>query len=121
MMTGSRTFEKPVHEVRDRLKMILAAANCSVSQESGENVIHFQHGTYLTQSATLIPKSCTIRLESLPNGTRASYEVGVSVFLRAWMIFVAVLTCWAVFPPILNYRALVVHPRRFMENLLDGV
>ena len=121
MISGSRTIKKPIEEVTDRLRMMLAAANCSVSDGDGNGVIRFQHGTYLTQSAPLLPKSGTVHLATNSGGTNISYELHVSGFARAWMILVAVLTCWAIFPPILVYRALVVHPRRFMENLLEGV
>lgn len=121
MISGSRTIKKPVEEVNDRLRMLLAAANCSVSNGEGNDVIRFQHGTYLTQSAPLLPKSGMVNLTTNSSGTNVSYEIHVSGFARVWMIFVAVLTCWAIFPPVLVYRALVVHPRRFMENLLQGV
>jgi hypothetical protein len=121
MISGSRTIKKPIEEVNDRLRMMLAAANCSVSNGEDNHVIRFQHGTYLTQCAPLLPKSGAVRLTTNSSGTNISYEIHVSGFARAWMILVAVLTCWAIFPPVLVYRALVVHPRRFMENLLEGV
>jgi len=121
MISGSRTIDKPMEEVNDRLRMLLAAANCSVSAGEGKDDIHFQHGTYLTQSATLLPKSGRIHLATDVGGTHLSYQLQVSAFARGWMILVALLACWAIFPPILVYRALIVHPRRFIENLLDGV
>ena len=121
MISGSRTIKKPIEEVNDRLRMMLAAANCTVSNGDGKDTLRFQHGTYLNSSASLLPKSGTIYLAEHSGGTNVSYEIQVSGFLCAWMILVAVLTCWAIFPPILVYRALVVHPRRFIENLLQGV
>ena len=120
MIAGSRTIKKPIEEVSERLRMMLAAANCSVSDGDG-NEVRFKHGTYLTQSAPLLPKSGTICLGTSSSGTNISYEIRVSGFARVWMILVAVLTCWAIFPPILVYRALAVHPRRFMDNLLEGL
>ena len=120
MISGSRTIKKPIKKVKDRLRMMLAAANCSVSNGDG-SIIRFQHGTYLTQSAPLLPKSGTVHLATNSSGTNVSYEIQVSGFARVWMILVAALTCWAIFPPILVYRALVVHPKRFIENLLTGV
>ena len=100
---------------------MLAAANCSVSNGDSNDVIRFQHGTYLTQSAPLLPKSGSVHLATNSGGTNVSYQIKVSGFACGWMILVAVLTCWAIFPPILVYRALVIHPRRFIENLLEGI
>ncbi len=121
MISGSRTIKKPIEEVNDRLRLMLAAASCTVPKGGGKDTLRFQHGTYLTQSAPLLPKSGTIDLSENSSGTNVSYEIHVSGFVCVWMILVAVLTCWAIFPPILVYRALVVHPRRFISNLLDGV
>ena len=121
MISGTRTITKPIEEVNDRLRMMLAAANSTVSNGGAKDIIRFQHGTYLTESAPLLPKSGTIHLADHSGGTNVSYELQVSGFLCAWMILVAVLACWAIFPPILVYRAVVDHPTRFIENLLEGV
>lgn len=121
MISGSLTINRPKEQVNDRLRMLLAAANCTVSKDDNNGTIRFQHGTYLTASAPLLPKSGTIQLAADDDGTRVSYEIHVAALARAWMILVAVLACWAIFPPILVYRALVVHPRLFIENVLEGV
>lgn len=120
MISGSRTIKKSMEEVSDRLRMMLAAANCSLTDDRGD-VIRFRHGTYLTRTAPLLPKSGTVQLAANSSGTEATYEIQVAGLARAWLILVAALTCWAIVPPILVYRALVIHPRRFIENLLDGV
>jgi hypothetical protein len=46
--------------------------------------------------------------------------VAVTGFASVWLALVAVVFFWAIFPPILAWRALVHHPRRLMENLLAG-
>ena len=61
MISGSRTVDKPLVEVLDRLKAILAGANCEVLA-GGKDFLRFRHGTYLTQTAPLLPKEGRVRL-----------------------------------------------------------
>lgn len=121
MIEGSRVVARPAAEVWDRLRMILAGANCEVEVVEEGRTLRFRHGTYLTQTSPMIPKTGTLRLSETDGGTRIHYTVQLSGFVQVWLILIASLTFCLIFPPILAYRALVVHPRRFMENLLAGV
>jgi hypothetical protein len=120
MLTGSVLIPRPRPVVVDRLRVILAGANCTVL-ESSEDRIRFRHGTYLSQTAPLLPKTCDLRLEEESGSTRVRYEVRVAPFIRFWFTLMGILFCWAIFPPFLAYRALVHHPRLFVENALAGV
>ena len=75
----------------------------------------------MTQSAPLLPKKGTIRVVGEGEKTEVLYEIEITGFPKYWLIIISVLFCWAVFPPILVYRALVHHPKRLMENLLQGI
>ena len=99
---------------------MLAAANCEILTES-ELGISFRHGTYLTESAPLLPKKGVFRLRPSPNGTALDWEISVSPYVAAWMIFIAILFCWTIFAPLLVHRALYHHPAQFMKNLVRGL
>jgi hypothetical protein len=120
VVTVSRSVPLPPGEILGKLKMILAAANCRVLS-AGDDGVRFRHGTYLTQSAPLLPKECTLTFHPEGPSTRIDGDIRVAGPARIWLIFVAVVLCWAIFPPILVYRALVWHPRQFVENLLAGL
>ena len=120
MPSVSRTVPLSRGEVLTRLKMILAAANCRVLSASEEGLC-FKHGTYLTESAPLLPKVCTLTFHAEGTSTRIAGDIRVAGPATDWMIIVAVAFCWMIFPPILVHRALVYHPRQFLKNLLAGI
>ena len=120
MVSGSRSAGQPLGEVMGKLRMLLAAAGCEIIT-SGKDYIDFRHGTYLTQTVSMLPKRGTIRLNSFAGQTIIRYEIGASPFVRAWLTLWGVLLCWTIFVPIIAYLALAVHPRRFMERLLAGL
>jgi hypothetical protein len=120
MITGGRTVARSPAEVLDRLKLAMSGGNFEVTAATDKS-ISFKHGTYLTQSAPLFPKSGVIRLAAKGDGTEVTYEVQSTGFPKYWLLLFGVLFCWAILPPILAYRALVYHPRRLMENLLQGI
>ena len=120
MASGNRTVSRTRDETMDRLKLAMSGGNFEITGQS-DDWLSFRHGTYLTQSATLLPKAGTIRLVERGKVTDVSYEIDVSGLVSCWLTLVAVVFCWAIFPPILAYRALVYHPRRLMEDLLQAL
>ncbi len=100
--------------------MLLAAANCEIVPAT-DSEIQFRHGTYLTQTASFLPKQANVRLERSSKGTLLSYDIQVAKPATVWLSLIAVVFCWLILPPIMVYRALVYHPQRFMENLLAGL
>ena len=120
MITGLHTSSKPVGEVTDKLRMILAAANCTVTASSDEE-IEFRHGTYLTQSSPLFPKTGAFGFTPIEGGTRIDYNIALTPFPTVWLTIFGVLFCWLIFPAIAAYRAIKVHPKQMMENILAGV
>ncbi len=120
MPTGTRTVKASPAETADKLRMLLAAANCEIVHAT-DSEIQFRHGTYLTQSAPLVPKRATVRLERSSTGTLLNYDIEVSKPVAVWLSLIGVVFCWLILPPILIHRALVYHPQRFMENLLAGL
>jgi hypothetical protein len=120
MIAGTKITNNSQSKVLERIRTILAGANCEILDQSDES-IRFRHGTYMTQTAPMLPKEGVLRLTGDGDSTRVDYEVQVSGFAKLWMTLVAVIFFWAVFPPILVYRALVYHPRQFMENILSGI
>ena len=104
----------------DRLRVILAGANCDIVGLD-ENEVRFRHGTWLTQSATLLPKRGMFRLRSLNEHTEIRYEIHLVTAAQVWLTLLGVLFCWLVFPAVLAYRTIVYHPRRFAENILAGM
>ncbi len=121
MITGSRSVPKPIAEVTDRLRLILAGRNCHCSEAEDGHVIRFKMGGYGTQAAPVLPLRGTFRLEEEGGATAVSYRVEVAAFMRAWLIFLAVVLFCLIFPPILVYRALRVTPRSFAESILAGL
>ena len=120
MITGTKTTNQPLSRVFEKIRTILAGANCEILYQ-GKYSIRFRHGTYLTQTAPMLPKEGIFRFTADGGSTRVDYEVQISGFAKVWMTLFAVIFCWAIFPPVLVYRTLVYHPRKFMENMLAGI
>ncbi|MEM9480443.1 MAG: hypothetical protein AAGA58_12390 [Verrucomicrobiota bacterium] len=120
MITGTSTTKKTPEEAMERLRTILAGANCRVISDSDEH-IEFRHGTYLTHSSPLLPKTATVRFIPTNDGTQLEYSVTIDPFPKYWLGGIGILLCWLIFPAVLAYRALKVHPREMMENFLAGV
>ena len=120
MITGSKMVAKSPGEALDRLKLAMSGGNFEIIALT-DSSISFKHGTCLTQSAPLFPKEGAIRLTSMGDRTEISYEIEPTGFPKYWLTLIGILFCWAIFPPILAYRALVHHPKQLMENLLQGI
>ena len=120
MITGSAQSDFAPSEVLNRLRAAMAAGNFEIRSQSPE-MIDFRHGTYLTQSAPLIPKNGSIRITPSGAGSRVDYEIGVSGFAKYWMAFFGIAFCWLIFPAVLVHRALFYHPDRLMKNLLQAI
>ena len=120
MITGSRFVTKSPVEVMDRLKLAMAAGNFEMVEVT-EDSITFRHGTWLTQSAPQFPKAGKILLDDKGEGTDILYAVEPVGFPKYWLILCGIVFFWLIFPPILAHRTLVHHPRRVMENLLQGI
>ena len=67
MIQGQRIINRPVAEVIDRLKLAMAGGNFEIVSATGAT-ISFRHGTYLTESAPLLPKRGTLCVE--PSGQK---------------------------------------------------
>jgi hypothetical protein len=120
MITGNKIVNKRPREALDRLKLAMLGGNFEITH-STEDSISFRHGTYLTQSASLFPKKGRIMVVSRGDGTELTYEIEPVGLPKYWLMVFGVLFCWLIFPPIMAYRALVYHPKRLMENLLQGI
>jgi len=120
MITGHVTISKPQDVVREKLRTLLAGANCEVLESDRTQVV-FRHGTYLTQTAALFPKTCRVRFGEGDGTTTVSYEIHVAPLVRVWLTLWGILFCWTIFAPVFAHRVLVYHPKRFMENLLAGI
>lgn len=120
MITGTAQSDFAPSEVFSRLRAAMAAGNFEIRSQSSET-IDFRHGTYLTQSAPLLPKDGLIRITPSGSGSRVDYEIGVSGFAKYWMAFFGIAFCWLIFPAILVHRALFYHPDRLMKNLLQAI
>jgi len=120
MVTGTAQSDLTPSEASTRLRTAMAAGNFEICSQSPA-MIEFRHGTYLTQSAPLLPKIGSIRIEPSGTGSRIDYEIGVSGFAKYWMGFIGIAFCWLIFPAILIHRALFYHPERLMKNLLQAI
>jgi len=120
MIEGQRIVERPPEQVMDRLRLAMSGANCEITNAS-DTSIAFRHGTYLTQSAPLLPKRGRVDVSPSQTGSRISYKIEATGFSKYWLIAVAAIFCWTIFPPILAYRTLSHHPRQLMESLLQGI
>jgi len=120
MITGMRSVNKSLRDVKEKLKTILAGANCEIKEESGD-AIRFIHGTYPMSLSFFGPKRVVIRLKEEQNKTSIDYEITVPPFLKILLTLYGILFCWTIFAPILVYRSLIVYPRKFIENIIAGV
>ncbi len=120
MITGSKLINRPLEEVLDRLKLAMSGGNYEII-EATSNSIKFRHGTYLTQSAPTLPKQGKIVLYETQDGVKATYAIKPTQFTQFWLMLIGIVFCWLIYPPILTYRTLIYHPRRLMENLLQGI
>ncbi len=120
MISGSCPIGSTVEAVQDRLRLILAAANCEII-ERGADIIRFRHGNDLSGNFSDLPKECEFRFEKEENGVRVNWSVSVRKPTRVFMIIWAMILFWAIFPPILARRALIHHPRRLVQNILAGL
>lgn len=120
-MEGSRTVNRPVDEVKDRLTLMLGSAGADFTVEDESGAIRFSHGTYLTQTVGMLPKTGTLQLRPENGKTRVVWEVRPTLFIRIWLTFFGVAFFWLIFPPIVAYLALVRHPGRFVDSILNGL
>ncbi len=120
MITGSKHSKHKPTEVAERLRAALAAGNFRIVDETPE-AIRFEHGTYMTSTASMLPKKGRFEFIGDSNGTKVNYAVEVTGFAKYWVAFVGIAFCWLIFPFILTQRALKVHPKLQMENLLQAV
>ncbi len=120
MISGIKHVNAPPAQVMAKLRALLAAAGWEII-ESGDDFVSFRHGTWLTLAASMLPKRGTVRLTGLGDSTRIWYDIKAPALLVAWMTTLAVLLFWTVLVPVLVHSALVLHPRRLIENLLAGV
>ncbi|MGJ8653110.1 MAG: hypothetical protein ACSHX8_07540 [Opitutaceae bacterium] len=120
MITGSTQSDFTPSEVSDRLRTAMAAGNFEICNQTSER-IEFRHGTYMTQSAPMLPKSGSIQITPSGSGTRVDYEIEIAGFAKYWMGFFGIIFCWLIIPAILVYRALFYHPDRLMKNLLQAI
>lgn len=97
----------------------MAGGNFEILEKEAR-VIRFRHGTYLTQTATMLPKRGHISVLPADDGSLLQFEIEVYGFAKYWMIFFAVAFCWLIFPPIIVHRALCHHPEKLMRNLLQS-
>ncbi len=120
MISGSHFANGDLDSVREKLRVVMSGANCEVHW-STDTAADFRHGTYLTQTADMLPKRGSLRLEQQGDRVRVHWFVTTAPFAKFWLILVAVLGCWAVFPPLVVHHVLVRVPRRFMNNLLAAL
>jgi len=120
MTQGEHLVGGDIGLVRDRIRIILAAANCR-TQWKGASEVEFRHGTLLTQTATMIPKRGRMTLSRQGDQVRIDWAVESVGFAKWWLIIWGVLFCWLIFPPFVAYHVVVRKPEEFMSNLLAGV
>lgn len=121
MNCGSKQSQLEPTEAIDRLSAVMAGGNFEITQKEAGR-INFRHGTYLTQTATMLPKEgFVIATPRKEGGSLVGYQIEVSGFAKYWMMFISILFCWLIFPPILVRRALKHHPDQLMKNLLNAI
>lgn len=127
MITESTKSHLPPNDLIDRLKIAMAEENFEIRQPS-TNEIRFRHwGAYFSSSAPSrprkgeFPKRGRILIPPSENGSEIDYEIEVYGIVKYWMIFIGVVFCELIFPPILINRALSHHPRQLMRNLLRAI
>jgi len=120
MSVGCVLVACSLQDTHEQLRMLLAASNARVTSCSSDRIC-FEHGTWMTQTASLLPKRVELFLSEIGEGVRIDYRVSINPIMRAYMVVIAVLFCWTIFAPILVHRALVYHPQNFIKNLLAGI
>jgi hypothetical protein len=120
MIYGTKSVDKSLKETKEKLKTILAGANCEIIDENNDT-IYFIHGTYLTETPLLYRKGGAIRLKEEQNKTNIEYEIDIVPFIKAWLIIFGILLCWTIYIPILIHRFIVIYPKKFIENLIAGI
>ena len=120
MSTGSKHSSFSPDQIVDRLRTAMAAGNFEIT-DGGSGRIEFRHGTYLTQTAPMLPERGNISIRPEGTGSMVQYKIEVYGFAKYWMMFIAIVFCWLIFPPLLVFRAINHHPVRLMENLLQCV
>ena len=115
---GTHDLEGEQSQVVARLRLLLAAANCSVDAEG--DTLRFRQGSFLTQSE--LPRVGTFKVRQSGKRVAIDWEVAPATgFASAWILLWSLALCWLILPPILAYQTLVVHPRKFAQNLLAGL
>ena len=120
MTTGTTYSDFPPSEVSIRLRTAMAGGNFEILSHSQDQLV-FRHGTFLTQSAPLLPKRGTIWISPDEFGSVIDYEIGVVGIAKCWLGFFGIAFCWLIFPAVIVYRALFYHPERLMKNLLQAI
>lgn len=98
----------------------MAGGNFEIISQSPERIV-FSHGTFLTQSASLLPKRGKITISRKGTGSSIDYEIGVVGFAKCWIGFFGIIFCWLIFPAVIAHRAIFYHPERLMKNLLQAI
>lgn len=117
---GTHIVEGDLAAIRDRLRLVLAAAGCDQQWPTPDSVT-FRHGTMLTYTVSMMPKRGRMHLAEDGGRVRVDWTVESYGFARWWLTVWGVLFCWLVFPAILAHRAVAVEPRRFVERLLAAL
>jgi hypothetical protein len=86
MNTGTQKSSLPPDQVIDRLVGAMAGGNFEILEKEAR-VIRFRHGTYLTQTATMLPKRGHISVLPADDGSLLQFEIEVYGFAKYWMIF----------------------------------
>lgn len=120
MICGHVDTDRSPAEITDRLKLVMSGGNFRITAESA-NRIEFDHGSFMTETAYVIPKSGCFIIEPVGDRQRVSYEVSIHPAAKGWLLFVATVFCWLIFPPLLIHRALRIDPRRLMDNVLQAI
>jgi len=120
MIAGQKVVHRQRDEAVNRLRSTLALANCTVVKDDGA-CVEFQHGSSNSRPIVDPPKTASVTFNETARGTQIVWRVTVAREASVWLCLAGVFGCWAIFPPIMAYRALTVHPREFMENIMDGI
>jgi hypothetical protein len=120
MKTGLKHSSLSPLEAEGRLRLAMSGGNFNINENSS-GTIDFNHGSYLTQTASMFPKKGKIKVCPEGIGSVIQYEIAVVGFPKYWILFIAIVFCWLIFPPLIVYRVLNYHPQQLMENLLQSV
>lgn len=112
--------ELPPGQAEERIRAAMAGGNFEI-KDIRPGTMAFLHGTFLTQTATMLPKRGCLTIQPHGDGSLISYEIELYGFMKYWLMFIGIALCWLIFPAIFASRSLTYHPRRLMENLLQVV